>query len=42
MNIEKLEEKLHTLVSSLNKESFIYDLLQAYGLPKSSITRLQK
>ncbi len=42
MNIEKLEEKLHSLVSSLNKESFIYDLLLIYGQPKSSITRLQK
>ena len=42
MNIEKLEEKLQSLVSSLNIESFIYDLLLAYGQPKSSITRLQK
>ncbi len=42
MNSEKLEEKLQLLVSSLNKESFIYDLLLAYGQPKSSITRLHK
>jgi len=42
MNSEKLEKKLHSLVSSLNNKSFIYDLLLAYGQPKSSITRLQK
>jgi len=42
MNSEKLEEKLQLLISSLNKESFIYDLLLAYGQPKSSITRLHK
>ncbi len=42
MDLKALEEKLQTLVSSLNKEKFIYDLLLAYGQPKSSITRLHK
>ncbi|MCX7085839.1 MAG: class I SAM-dependent DNA methyltransferase [Methylococcales bacterium] len=42
MNVEALENNLKTLVSSLNKETFIYDLLMAYELPKASVTRLQK
>ena len=42
MNVEALENNLKTLVSSLNKETFIYDLLTAYELPKASVTRLQK
>jgi len=42
MNIEKLEDNLRGLISNLNKETFIYDLLLAYEQPKSSITRLQK
>lgn len=29
-------------MENFNRESFIYDLLLAYGLPKASITRLQK
>ncbi len=29
-------------MKNFNRESFIYDLLLAYGLPKASITRLQK
>jgi hypothetical protein len=29
-------------MKSLNKETFIYDLLAAYYLPKASLTRLQK
>jgi len=42
MNIEKLEDNIHSLVTNLNEKSFIYDLLLAYEQPKSSITRLQK
>ncbi len=42
MNIEKLENKLQSLVANLEEQSFIYDLLLAYGQPKASITRLQK
>jgi hypothetical protein len=41
MNISKIEENLEALTKSLNPESFIYDLLLAYGKPKSSITRLK-
>jgi hypothetical protein len=41
MNIEKLEEKIKSLVANLNEKTFIYDLLLAYEQPKASITRLQ-
>ena len=42
MNITQIEDSLKTIIKSLNKESFIYEFLLAYGLPKASITRLQK
>lgn len=42
MNTEKLESNLKALVTNLNKETFIYDLLMAYELPKAAVTRLQK
>jgi hypothetical protein len=42
MNITQIEQNVKNLINSLSKESFIFDLLLAYGLPKASITRLQK
>lgn len=42
MNIAQIENNLQQLLKSFNKDTFIYDLLLAYGLPKASITRLQK
>ncbi len=42
MNIAQIESNLQNLIKSLSKETFIYELLLAYGLPKASITRLQK
>ena len=42
MNIAQIEDNLQKLVKALHKETFIYDLLLAYGTPKSTITRLQK
>ena len=42
MNIAQIEKNLHKLIKSFSKETFIYDLLLAYGLPKNSITRLKK
>jgi len=42
MNTEKLESNLKALVTNLNQETFIYDLLMAYELPKAAVTRLQK
>jgi len=42
MNTEKLEASIQSLVANLSEQSFIYDLLLAYGQPKASITRLQR
>ena len=36
-----IENNLHTLVANFNKETFIYDLLIAYGTPKSTIRKLE-
>ncbi|MGR3178706.1 MAG: class I SAM-dependent DNA methyltransferase [Candidatus Anammoxibacter sp.] len=42
MNIVQIENNLQKLINTFAKVTFIYDLLLAYGLPKASITRLQK
>ncbi|SFF22882.1 class I SAM-dependent DNA methyltransferase [Flavobacterium xueshanense] len=42
MNIAQIEENLQNLILNYTQETFIYELLIAYGLPKASITRLQK
>ncbi len=42
MNIGQIESKLRELAESHSGDTFIYDLLLAYGLPKASIARLQK
>jgi len=41
MNIAQIENNLQKLIKDFKKETFIFDLLLAYGLPKASITRLQ-
>ena len=42
MNIAQIESNLQKIGKPLKKESFIYDLLLAYGQPKASIKRLQQ
>lgn len=42
MNTTQIEKNLNDLVKSFDKENFIYDLLVAYGISKTSITRLKK
>jgi hypothetical protein len=45
MNIALIEGNLQKIIKNFsddNKDGFIYELLRTYGLPKSSITRLQK
>lgn len=42
MNASQIEKKLQALVNNFNKDTFIYNLLLAYNLPKATITRLQK
>ena len=41
MNITQIEKNLSKLIKNLNEETFIYDLLLAYNLPKATISRLQ-
>ncbi len=41
MNIEELEDKLEGLCSSLDQESFIFQLLEVYDFPKSRISMLK-
>ena len=41
MNITQIEKNLSKRIKNFNKESFIYDLLLAYDLPKATISRLQ-
>ena len=41
MNIAQIEENLQSLIRLYTKETFIFDLLLAYGLPKASISRLR-
>ncbi|PWQ93340.1 class I SAM-dependent DNA methyltransferase [Leucothrix pacifica] len=42
MDLNKLEQKISSIVETANHDEFIYELLLAYDLPRSSITRLKK
>ncbi|MDA3892065.1 MAG: N-6 DNA methylase [Salinivirgaceae bacterium] len=42
MNITQIQENLQGLLTDVNKDTFVYDLLLAYNTPKASVTRLQK
>lgn len=42
MTITQIEKNLEDLISDFKKESFIFDLLLAFGEPQATITRLQK
>ncbi|MDV7187630.1 DNA methyltransferase [Lutibacter sp. TH_r2] len=42
MNTTQVEKKLLNLINDFDKETFIYNLLLAYNLPKATITRLKK
>ncbi len=41
MTVVEIENNLQLLVSSFDPENFIFDLMLAYGTPKSTIKRLQ-
>jgi len=41
MDVVQIEDRLQELTKSFSKETFIYDFLLAYDLPKASIKRLQ-
>lgn len=42
MNVSKIEENLRNVLEHFTPETFIYELIGAYGKPKASIIRLQK
>jgi hypothetical protein len=42
MNTSQIEENITSLIKNFSEEEFIYDLLLAYGLPKTTITLLKK
>ncbi len=42
MNASQIEKNVIALVENFNKEEFVFDLLSAYGISKTSITRLKK
>lgn len=42
MNVAEIEENISILMSKWSRDTFIYDFLLAYGLPKASITRLKQ
>jgi hypothetical protein len=42
MNLTQIEANLQQVISNFNEDTFIFDLLLAYGQPKASITRLQQ
>lgn len=41
MHIAQIAEGVRNLLLHTKPETFIYDLLTAYGKPKASVTRLQ-
>lgn len=42
MNVSQIEQNVQKVVSKLNEKTFLYDLLLAYGSPKSAVTLLKK
>jgi type II restriction/modification system DNA methylase subunit YeeA len=42
MTSKEIEANLEKLIANLNNEEFIYDLLLAYGISKTSVNRLKK
>ena len=42
MNSEQVEINLKNLVNTFDKETFIYELLVAYGISRTTVTRLKK
>jgi hypothetical protein len=42
VNTKEIEHNIQTLIDNFSKEEFIYDFLTAYGISKTSVTRLKK
>lgn len=41
MNNHDIEQNVKRIIENFSKENFLYDLLLAYGISKTSITRLK-
>lgn len=41
MNSQEIEQNVKRIIENFSKENFLYDLLLAYGISKTSITRLK-
>jgi hypothetical protein len=41
MNSHEIEQNVKRMMENFSKENFLYDLLLAYGISKTSITRLK-
>ena len=42
MTITQIENNIAKLLKKISKDNFVFDLLQAYGEPNATITRLKK
>jgi hypothetical protein len=42
MNTTEIKHNVQNLIDNFSKEEFVYDLLVAYGISKTSVTRLKK
>jgi len=42
MNITQIQENVEKVIKEFDRERFVFDLLQAYGMPKTTISRLEK
>lgn len=42
MNSHEIEQNVKRIIENFSNENFLYDLLLAYGISKTSITRLEK
>ena len=42
MNTNQIETNVNELIKNFNKKEFIFELLLAYGISKTSISRLKK
>ena len=41
-NLSQIEKNLNKLIKNLNEETFIYDLLLVYDLPKATVSKLKR
>lgn len=42
MKSTEIKQNIQTLIDNFSEEEFVFDLLVAYGISKTSVTRLKK